>query len=420
MTKILEFFIAIRYTRTKRSNTFISFISLISVLGIAVGVWALITVMSVMNGFEKELRDRILGVASHITISGYGERMDDWQTVRDRILTTDKFDSKKVEGVAPFIMGQGMIVNGKQVSGALIRGVDPTLENDVSEVLSKIKFGEASALQPGEYNIVIGITLAQQLGVGVGDKITVVSPQGQVTPAGLLPRLKRFTVGGLFKIGMHEYDSGLVLINIDDAAKLFRTGNGIDGLRLKLDDVFEAPKLGRAILDDLGFGYQMVDWTTANASFFNALKVEKRMMFIILFVIILVAAFNIVSTMVMVVTDKQSDIAIMRTLGLTPNRVMRIFIIQGTLIGVIGTIFGIIFGVLTALNISEIIGFIEGIFQTEFMPADLYMVSGFPSDLRWPDVIKTCIGAFLVSILATLYPARQAAKTNPAEALRHE
>ena len=415
MNKILELFIAVKYIRTKRSNKFISFISLISMLGIAVGVWALITVMSVMNGFEKEFRDRILGVASHLEISSSNGRLENWQDVKATLE-----NNEDVIGMAPFINGQGMIVNGKNVTGAVIRGVDPDYEQDVSEILGKITYGDAATLQEGEYNIIIGDSLASSLGVTLGSKITVLSPQGQVTPAGMLPRLKRFTVSGIFKIGMYEYDSGMALIHVKDAAKLFRTNNKVDGVRLKLDNVFEARQTGRKLLSELGYEYRMRDWTSAHASFFRALKTERRMMFIILFVIILVAAFNIVSTMVMVVTDKQSDIAIMRTLGLTPSRVMKIFMIQGTILGLIGTLIGLFFGVITALNISEIIGFIEHVFNTEFMPLELYQVSGFPSQLEWADVIKTCIGAFIVSVLATYYPAKQGAKVNPAEALRYD
>ena len=414
MIKPLELFIGLRYTRAKRRNNFISLISLLSIICVALGVWALITVMSVMNGFERELRDRILGVASHITISKY-DPFDDWQQVETQVTT-----GENVIGSAPFIMGQGMLARGNKVSGSIIRGVLPEKETSVTEVLNKLVEGSADTLIEGEFNIVIGSALAASLGLGIDSKVTVVSPQGQVTPAGLIPRLKRFTVTGIFDLGMYEYDNGLALIHLKDAAKLFRKVDAVDGLRLKLDDVFLAPQVTGDVQHEIGFDYRVTDWTTAHSTFFRALKTERKVMFAILSIIILIAAFNIVSTLVMVVTEKQSDIAILKTFGSTPSSILKIFMVQGTVIGLVGTIIGTIMGILTALNVSEIVGWIEGLFNTEFMPADLYLISGFPSELLMSDVIKVAVTAFIISLLATLYPAWQASKVQPADALRYE
>jgi len=415
MIKPLELFIGLRYTRAKRRNNFISLISLLSIICVALGVWALITVMSVMNGFERELRDRILGVASHITIAKSYVPFDDWESIEQQATLIDD-----VTGSAPFIMGQGMLARGNQVSGSIIRGVLPEKEISVTEVLEKLIEGSADSLVEGEFNIVVGSALAGSLGLGIGSKVTVVSPQGQVTPAGLIPRLKRFTVTGIFDLGMYEYDNGLALIHLKDAAKLFRKADAIDGLRLKLDDVFLAPDITGDLQHEIGFDYRVTDWTTAHSTFFRALKTERRVMFVILSIIILIAAFNIVSTLVMVVTEKQSDIAILKTFGSTPSSILKIFMVQGTVIGLVGTIIGTVLGILTALNVSDIISWIEGLFNTEFMPADLYLISGFPSELLIGDVVKVTIVAFILTLLATLYPAWQASKVQPADALRYE
>ncbi len=414
MIKPLELFIGLRYTRAKRRNNFISLISLLSIICVALGVWALITVMSVMNGFERELRDRILGVASHISISKY-DPFNDWQEIEQQATALND-----VVGSAPFIMGQGMLARGNQVNGSIIRGVLPEQETSVTDLLTKLIEGSADSLVEGEFNIVVGSALAANLGLGLGSKVTVVSPQGQVTPAGLIPRLKRFTVTGIFDLGMYEYDNGLALIHLKDAAKLFRKVDAVDGLRLKLNEVFLAPQITGDLQHELGFDYRVTDWTTAHSTFFRALKTERRVMFFILLIIIVIAAFNIVSTLVMVVTEKQSDIAILKTFGSTPLSILKIFMVQGTVIGLVGTIIGAILGVLTALNVSEIVGWIEGVFNTEFMPADLYLISGFPSELLASDVIKVTSVAFLISFLATLYPAWKASKVQPAEALRYE
>lgn len=415
MIKPLELFIGLRYTRAKRRNNFISLISLLSILCVALGVWALITVMSVMNGFERELRDRLLGVASHVEITHGSQQFQDWQRVEELVVTMPD-----VIGVAPYITGQGMLARGNQVSGAIIRGVIPEMESSVTDVLSKMIEGSSQSLADGEFNIILGSALAGNLGLVVGSKVTVVSPQGQVTPAGLIPRLKQFTVSGIFDLGMYEYDNGLALIHLADAAKLFRKADTVDGLRLKLSDVFLAPQVTSDLQNQLGFDYRARDWTTAHSTFFRALKVERRVMFVILSIIIAIAAFNIVSTLVMVVTEKQADIAILKTFGSTPASILKIFMVQGTVIGLVGTVIGTIVGVLTALNVSAIISWIEDVFKTEFMPAELYLISGFPSQLIGSDVIKVAATAFILSLLATVYPAWKASKVQPAEALRYE
>jgi len=411
----LPVFIGGRYSRAKRRNGFISFISLISVIGIALGVWALITVISIMNGFGSELRGRILDVASHVTVTGQNGWLDDWQS-----LTPDIESNESVTGYAPYIYGQGLLSLGSSVTGSLIRGVSPEYESSVSPLGEHIEGGNFDGLVSGEYNIILGEDLAFQLGAFTGDKVTLISPQGQSTPAGLMPRLRRFNVVGTFGIGMSEYDSALALIHIEDAARLYKAGNQVSGIRLKLDDVNQARQVNAELSDALNYRYYVDDWTRQHENFFRALEIERRVMFIILFLIVAVAAFNIVSTLVMVVTDKRADIAILRTLGLSPNKVMGIFFVQGVTSGLIGTIVGGILGVLTALNVSTIIPFIEGLVGYQLFPADVYVISDFPAELRWNDVFVIIVSAMLMCMLATLYPAWRASKTHPAEALRYE
>ncbi len=415
MIRPFEVFIGLRYTRAKRRNHFISFISATSMLGIALGVTALITVLSVMNGFEKELRQRILGVASHATVTAYGERLANWERVTD-----DLRDNAHIVGAAPYIMGQGMMTRGKAVSGILVRGVLPEEEPKVSQLDQEMLVGQLDALKPGEFGIILGRELAWKLDVDVGSSVSLIVPQGQMTPAGLLPRMKRFTVVGVFEIGMYEYDSGLALIHMEDAAKLYQTGATVTGVRLRLDDVYQAPLVARQIETQLGPDYRVRDWTREHANFFRALKIEKTVMFIILLLIVAVAAFNIISTLVMVVTDKKSDIAILRTLGVSPSSVMGVFMVQGTIIGVIGTLLGVIGGVLLALNVETVVPFLERLFGITFLSPDVYYISELPSDMRWTDVTRIAIAAFGMSFLATLYPAWRAAQTQPAEALRYE
>lgn len=420
MAQNLPLMIGLRYSRARRRNGFISFISMISIIGIALGVWALITVISIMNGFEKELRGRILDVASHVTVTGPNGWLQDWQMLDDQIQQISQNAEHTLVGQAPYILGQGLATLGNSVNGALIRGVLPEREASVSAVFDHLDSGDISDLQAGEYRVLLGDQLAYKLGVAVGDKVTLVAPQGQSTPAGLLPRMRRFTVAGLFNIGMYEYDSTLAIVHIEDAARLYKSKGQVSGIRLKLEDVYQAPYVSRTLLSELGYQYYISDWTEQHANFFRALAIEKRVMFIILFLIVAVAAFNIVSTLVMVVTDKQSDIAILRTLGLSPSKVMGVFFVQGVTSGLIGTVIGVVVGVLTALNVDVIVPFLENLLGFQFFPADVYVISDFPAELHWNDVWLIGIMALGMSMLATLYPAYRASKTQPAEALRYE
>jgi len=416
MFKPLEFFIGLRYIRAKRRNQFISFISFSSMAGIALGVTALITVLSVMNGFVTELRDRILGMASHITVSGYDGELKNWRTVAKEVVDSQP----RVRGVAPFIHAEGMLSYGQEVSGTIIRGVLPEDEPKVSDVYKKMLKGKLSDLKPGEYKIILGKGLARTLGVVIGDKVTLVTPQAMATPAGILPRLKRFTVSGIFEVGHNEYDTAMAFIHIADAAKLFRMKDNVTGIRIKIDDLFQAPRVRQSLSKTLPGLYWLSDWTLEHANFFRAVNIEKHMMFFILMLIVFVAAFNLMSSLVMVVTDKQADIAILRTLGAKPRSIMYIFLIQGAIIGVIGNVLGAIGGVTLALNVETVVPFIERVFHVDFMPADVYYISEFPSELHWDDVFQITVVAFLLSIVFTLYPAWRAARTQPAEALRYE
>lgn len=412
-----ELFVGLRYTRAKRKNHFISFISMTSMVGIALGVAALIIVLSVMNGFQAELRNRILGVASHIEITEFTNQLSQWPALAAQVQ-----EQPNIKASAPYIMAQGMLSNGQAVQGALIRGVLPSEEDKVADLGKSMKVGKLDDLEPGAFNIILGSDLAYTLGVNVGEKIVLMAPQGQFTPTGVVPRIKQFTVVGLFQIGMYEYDSGLALIHLQDAAKLYRMGDQVSGLRLKIDNLFDAPAMTAELtksLTPLG-AYYITDWTQQHANFFKAIQLEKRVMFIILTLIVAVAAFNIVSTLVMAVTDKRADIAIMRTLGASPRSIMQIFIIQGALIGIIGTFFGAILGIVIALNIDTIIPFIENLFQVQFLAKDVYYISELPSKLEWSDTTTIIITSIILSLLATLYPSYKASKINPAEALRYE
>lgn len=415
MFRPLELFVGLRYTRAKRRNHFISFISLASMLGVALGITALITVLSVMNGFEQELRNRILAMTSHLIVTGPGEKLSAWEPLAERVEQMDR-----ILASAPYVQGQAMLVNGRSVSGALVRGVDPALEPRVSQVGDKMVHGALAELEQGAYRIILGAELAAALGVGVGDRVIVITPEATVTPAGILPKLRRFTVSGIFEVGMYEYDRNTALVNLGDAARLFRLGDRVSGLRLKIGDLFEAPVLNRILGGELGRGYWVVDWTQQHANFFRAIRTEKTMMFIILMLIVGVAAFNIVSTLVMVVTDKQADIAILRTLGLTPGRVMAVFVIQGSIIGLAGTMLGILGGVSLALNVETLVPLLEQLIGRKFLAPDVYYISDLPSDLRVDDVVRISVAAFLLTLVATLYPAWRAARTQPADALRYE
>ncbi len=432
-----ELFVGLRYTRAKRKNHFISFISLTSMVGIALGVAALIVVLSVMNGFQAELRSRILGVASHIEVTGANNKLQSWQTLIPRLK-----QNPQVREAAPYITAQGMLSFGEGVQGAIVRGIIPLAEDKVADLGSHMKVGSLNDLKAGEFGIILGSDLAFNLGAAMGDKVVVMSPQGQFTPTGVVPRIKQFKVVGLFQIGMYEYDAGLALIHMDDAAKLYRMDGTVSGVRLKIDEIDDAPKvsgqlnqtLSTALLSNankdqatgdnatntFGSQYFVTDWTQQHANFFKAVQMEKRVMFIILALIVAVAAFNIVSTLVMAVTDKRADIAIMRTFGASPRSIMSIFIVQGALIGVIGTIAGAVVGVIVALNIDTIVPFIESLFQVQFLAKDVYYISDLPSKLDWNDVTTIILMSFGLSLLATLYPSYKASQINPAEALRYE
>ena len=404
-----------RYTRAKRSNHFISFISLISVVGIALGMTVLITVLSVMNGFQREIRTRILGVASHVQLSGAGGMLDDWQRVAAASTRHDR-----VLAAAPYITAQGLFTHGSAVRGALVRGILPEQEERVAEFAAHMRSGRLENLGSGEYGVVLGIELARSLGVTVGEKVVLVAPQGQVTPAGIIPRLRQFTVVGIFGVDHYEYDAGLALIALEDAQRLFRFGDSVSGVRLKLKDLFEAGAVARDLTRSLGPEVYASDWTMHHANFFRAVQIEKRMMFIVIILIIAVAAFNIVSSLVMAVTDKQADIAILRTLGASPGTITRIFIIQGTLIGAVGTLLGLVGGVALALNVETVVPFIENLLGIKFLAKDVYYISDLPSELQMPDVLVTAVVAFVLSLLATIYPSWRAARVKPAEALRYE
>ncbi len=412
-----EWMIGLRYTRAGRRsarNSFISFISLISMAGIALGVAALIVVLSVMNGFQKEVRDRMLSVLSHVEVFDGSGSLADWRT-----LAAQAAKQPEVRAAAPFVDGQAMVTRNEVVRGVMVRGILPAEEPRVSDVAAQVVRGRLDALQPGEFNIVIGSELARGFGLRIGDKLTLIAPQGQVTPAGVLPRLKQFSVVGIFEAGHFEFDSSLAFIHLDDAQRLFRL-SGPSGLRLKIADMQRAPEVAADLGAMLAGDLYVRDWSMQNRNWFAAVQTEKRMMFIILTLIIAVAAFNLVSTLVMTVTDKQADIAILRTLGASPVSVMKIFIIQGALVGLIGTAIGVSLGVLVALNIDVIVPFIEGLFGVQFLPRDIYLISSLPSDLRWPDVSRIGGMAIVLAFLATLYPSWRAARVRPAEALRYE
>jgi lipoprotein-releasing system permease protein len=411
-----ELAVGLRYTRARKGsgrNTFISFISLISMAGIALGVAALIVVLSVMNGFQAELRNRILSVASHIEIRGMPQ-LAQWPQIA-AIAEADP----RVKATAPYVLGQAMITAADANRGALIRGIDPAREEGVADIGRHMRRGALSDLKPGEFGIVLGADLARSLGVGQGDSVVVITPQGTVTPAGTLPRLKSFKVVGIFEVGMYEFDSGLALINIEDAQRLYRL-DGVSGVRLKVDDLFAAPLIARDLWQKMPGSAEVRDWTRNHANFFRAVQIEKRVMFIILTLIVAVAAFNIVSAQVMVVTDKQADIAILRTLGAAPLSIMAIFIVQGALIGFIGTAIGVIGGVLLALNIGTVVPAIERVFSIQFLDKSIYYISDLPSDLQRDDVLTIAGIALTLALIATIYPAWKAARVNPAEALRYE
>ena len=410
-----ELFIALRYTRTKRRNHFISFISLISMLGMALGVCALIVVLSVMNGFQKEIRTRILGIAPHLQVNAESNDLVDWQPTLQVIKS-----HPQVVAAAPFINGQGMISFDQNVQGVMVRGILPQDEKRVIDISNKMKFGSLNDLQANGFGIALGSDLARSLGAHVGDKVLLISPQGQVTPAGMMPRLKQFHVAAIFEIGMAPYDNALALIHLSDAQRLYRMDETVSGISARLHDLDLAPQVSAEIGRSLPRNTYVSDWTRQHANYFRAVQIEKKMMFIILSLIVAVAAFNIVSTMVMAVTDKRADIAILRTLGATPTSIMRIFIVQGVIIGLVGSVLGVAGGILLTLNIDTVVPFIEKVVGMHFLSKEVYFITELPSDLQCNDVLIVAGFSFLISLLATIYPSWRASKVQPAEALRYE
>ena len=413
MFNSFETMIGLRYVRAQRRSHFISFISMSSMIGVALGVMALITVISVMNGFEKELKDRILGMASHAVIEELNG-LKDWQLVINNIK-----DHPEIVGAAPYFHAEGMLTKDKIVNGVIIRGILPHEETNVAIVAEKMIEGDLNDLKSTEFNIILGAELVRKLNLEIGDKVTLVAPQVNFTPAGILPRLKRFTLIGIFEVGMHEFDGGLALIHMDDALRLFRKSNPT-GIRLKTNNILKAPTISREIASQLSSKYWVIDWTQRHSNFFRALKTEKTVMFVILTLIVAVAAFNIISTLVMAVSDKQSDIAVLRTLGASPKSILKIFIIQGTIIGAIGILLGVIGGVWLASNIETLVPALENMLGYKFLSPDVYYISDLPSDMHWSDVILVSVVSFVLCLFATIYPAFRAANTLPAEALRYE
>ena len=414
MFKPVPVAIGLRYLRAKRRNGFISFISLASILGIALGVMALITTLAVMSGFQREIRDRMLQMAAHATVSGYGEPLADWQRAVKVALA-----DPRVAGAAPYIEKEALI-SGANNQPAMLRGVDPAEEGKVSVLGQKLVQGKLSELQPGTFKIVLGRELAVWLGVSVGDDVIVTLADFRSTPLGGVQTMKRFEVSGIFEAGYNEFDKGMAVVNLQDLQRLLRIGEGVTGVRLKLHDMDLAFAVGRDLAVKLQGPYRVSDWTQDNANLFRALKMEKTVMAILLSLIIAMGAFNLVSSQVMLVTDKQADIAILRTLGLTPRQVMQVFMVQGSLIGIIGTMLGVVGGILLTLNLDRILQGIEAVFEVQLLPEDVYYITGLPTDLQASDVTTIACVALAMAFIATLYPAWRAARTAPAEALRYE
>jgi lipoprotein-releasing system permease protein len=413
-----ELLLGWRYTRAGRAtrrNGFISFISAFSMLGIALGVAALIIVLSVMTGFQKEVRDRMLSVVSHIEIfSPYGQALPDVA----RTLAEARANPQVI-GAAPFIGTQALLARGEDMKGAIVRGIDPALEGEVTDLAAALRGGALDRLVSGEFGVVLGRDLARQLGVQQGDRVTLVAPSGQVTPAGVVPRMKQMTVLGTFDSGHYEYDAGLVLLHVDDAARIFRL-EGPTGVRLKLQDLHQAREVGSQLAATLSGDLLIRDWTRQNRNWFAAVQLEKRMMFIILTLIVAVAAFNLVSTLVMTVTDKRADIAILRTLGASPASIMGVFVVQGATVGVIGTLAGLLLGLGVAFNIDVIVPAMERILQASFLPKDIYLISRMPSEPLAGDIVPIVLISLVLAFVATIYPSWRASRVNPAEALRYE
>lgn len=408
-------FVGARYTNFKKRDHFITFISIVSMLGIAIGVMVLITVLSVMNGFTKEIRGRILSITPHIMVTaGFGQSLQDWQGLSEQLLK-----HKDVKAAGPYVDGQGMLTSGKEVRGVVLKGIDPNVIEGVFPIRHTLKAGSIDALKPGQFGIVLGSYLAKLLHVSVGDTVTLIVPDVTVSLAGATPRLKRLTVVGIFEVG-YVYDSGFAFINIEDAAKIFKLQNGVTGVQLKLDDPFAAPRVARELYTELDGFYPVVDWTMLNSAYFSAVKMEKTMMFFTLIMILAIAVFNLISTLVMVVTDKRADIGVLRALGASNRDIMSIFICQGAIIGLMGTLLGVAAGVGLSLKVTALVSAIEHAFSVKFLSADVYYLSFLPSHLQYNDVILIAISAMVLSLLATIHPAWRAANVQPAEALRNE
>jgi lipoprotein-releasing system permease protein len=410
-----ELAIGRRYLRSTRGRGFLSFIAVISMAGIAIGVATLLVVLSVMNGFEKELRSRILSVTAHATITGFGPVMPNWQELRERALR-----DRDVVGAAPYVEEQSLLVVKGATSGTLIRGVIPSEEANVSTIAQKMRAGSFDMLTANGWKIVLGSALADALHVKVGDKVVLMISSGTVTVAGVVPRMRAFTVVGIFESGMYEFDRNLAYVSLQDAERLFRMGDAVTGLRLKVTDMYAAPEISRALARALGGGFRVGDWTGELQNFFRSIQLTKTIMFLIFSLVVAVAAFNIVSTLVMVVKDKRSDIAILRTMGARPGSILKIFITQGTAIGFIGTLAGVLLGIVIAVNLESLVHGLEALLNTKFMDAKVYYMSDLPAEVQWADVLHVGLTSFILCTLSTIYPAWRAARTAPASALRHD
>lgn len=416
MFRSVALFIALRYTKAKQRNHFISFISMVSMIGIALGVMVLITVLSVMNGFDKEIKQRVFGMVPPITVSHFSGLVDNWQE-----LSAELQGKKNIIATAPYINGEVLLSFGASVQPAMLNGVLPDKERQVIDIPKKMVQGQFSDLKDKSFGIVLGENLAVLLGAGVGDKVTVVTPQMTLSPAGVMPRFKRFKVVGIFRAGNgFGFDRGLGFINLNDAQRLFGLGHKVSGVHAKIENVFAAPRIALALRHELPFSADVTTWADQFGEFFHAVQLEKTMMFLILMLIIAVAAFNLVSTLVMVVNEKHADIAILRTFGATPSTITWIFVLQGSLVGIIGTFLGLVGGVLLASNVTTIVNWIEAIFHVQFLSSNVYFVDYLPSQIQWKDVLQICVASLLLSIVATIYPARRAAKMDPVESLRYE
>ena len=415
MLSAYEYWIGRRYVRARSSNRFLSLISAISMLGITIAVAVLIIVLSVVNGFERELQERLLAMSSHAIIEARDGGLADW-----RGLTDFAVSEPRVEAAAPYVQGQGLFVLGDRLSGGALRGIDPGLEDDVSGIAGLVTDGSLASLEPGSFNVVLGVELANAIGASLGDKVTVTLAEGIVTPAGLLPRSKRFTVSGVYRVGMYEFDRRLAFVHMQDAQRLFRTGDDVTGVRLAVTDIYDASAIVHDVALNSGRDVLISDWTRRHVNFFRSIQITKSILFVILLMVVAVAMFNIVSTLVMVVKDKQSDIAILRTAGAHPSSILKIFVTQGMIIGITGTVAGLIIGVTVSLNLETIVGAVEALFSIKLLAADVYFISDLPAELRAADIVTVCSTVLLLALLATVYPAWRGARTMPAEALRYE